>query len=209
MPEPLKIDDYSAEFEPTPDAPHTYYDETLKRTVVKVLPGTQYVSTGKGELLSTVLGSCVSACLWDPYLGLGGMNHFMLPFDETGDWSGKSSALRYGNHAMLALVNSMADAGANRHRLRNKMFGGANVLNGAGDVGGRNTRFAEDYIAKQQVMTVLVDLGGDRGRRIVFDPETGKVWRKFLSPTANDSVTRAEAGLRHRLLSQFDFYRSE
>jgi len=209
MAEALKMEAGPGEFEPVADEPRTYFDETLQRTIVKVLPGTQYVSKKEGELITTVLGSCVSACLWDPYLGIGAMNHFMLPFDETGDWSGRASSLRYGNHAMLALVNSMAEAGANRYTLRCKMFGGANVLNGAGDVGSRNTRFAEDYIAKQHVMTVLADLGGDRGRRIVFDPDTGRVWRKFLSVDANEIVTRAEAGLQRKLSAQFVCVRSE
>lgn len=204
MAKPLQVEDYAFDHQPVADGPRSYYDETLKRTIVKVLPGTQYISSGDGELITTILGSCVSACVWDPYLGRGGMNHFMLPFDQTGDWSGKSSTLRYGNHAMLELVNGLVEVGANRYRLINKMFGGANVLAGAGDVGERNTRFSQDYIEKRHIMTVQADLGGERGRRIVFDPETGRVWRKFLSPNSQELSALPEIGAHQKLKSRLE-----
>ncbi|WP_300531150.1 chemotaxis protein CheD [Maricaulis sp.] len=175
-----------------------YHDRASDRWVVKVLPGAQHVSSDPNgqELISTVLGSCVAACIHDPLLGIGGMNHFMLPHDDEGLWSGASLALRYGNHAMDALINGLLAAGADKRRLECKFFGGGNVVNGMSGVGDNNAAFAREYAQAESLNVVAFDLGGDRGRRIVFDPYTGQAWRRFLSKQLVDDVVRAERKLR-------------
>ena len=175
-----------------------YHDRASDRWVVKVLPGSQHVSTDPNgqELISTVLGSCVAACVHDPLLGIGGMNHFMLPHDDEGLWSGASLALRYGNHAMDALINGLLAAGADKRRLECKIFGGGNVVNGMSGVGDDNAAFAREYAQAEGLNVIAFDLGGDRGRRIVFDPSTGQAWRRFLSRKLVDDVARAERKLR-------------
>jgi chemotaxis protein CheD len=175
-----------------------YHDRASDRWVVKVLPGSQHVSADPNgqELISTVLGSCVAACVHDPLLGIGGMNHFMLPHDDEGLWSGASLALRYGNHAMDALINGLLAAGADKRRLECKIFGGGNVVNGMSGVGDDNAQFAREYARAEGLNVVAFDLGGDRGRRIVFDPYTGQAWRRFLSRKLVDDVARAERKLR-------------
>lgn len=111
--------------------------------VIKILPG-GYHADPRDVTLTTTLGSCVSCCLHDPGLGIGGMNHFMLP--EGGAESNGSA--RYGIHAMELLINALLQLGARRDKLTAKIFGGGAVLRGmtAMDVGKRNVHFVEDFL---------------------------------------------------------------
>ncbi len=122
------------------------WDQQLGCWAARIQPGEFYI-TSHHEAITTVLGSCISACIRDPQLGIGGMNHFMLPEDTT---AGKSSwldnatglATRYGSYAMEALINALLKMGANRSRLEVKLFGGGHVLNAGIAVGERNIEFA-------------------------------------------------------------------
>ncbi|WP_018995497.1 hypothetical protein [Hirschia maritima] len=170
-----------------------FYDRQKQRYIVTVLPGAQYVSSDPEEIVVTVLGSCVAACIWDSQSRIGGLNHFMLPNDDAGLWSGASLALRFGNHAMDALINDLLQLGAEKHRLNCKFFGGGNVVQGMGKVGSKNALFAKEYAAVERLNVAKMDLGGERGRRIMFEPVTGRAWRKFLDPVAGLEVIRQEA----------------
>jgi len=170
-----------------------FYDRQKQRYIVTVLPGAQYVSSDPEEIVVTVLGSCVAACIWDSQNKIGGLNHFMLPNDDAGLWSGASLALRFGNHAMDALINDLLQLGAEKHRLNCKFFGGGNVVQGMGKVGSKNALFAKEYAAVERLNVAKMDLGGERGRRIMFEPVTGRAWRKFLDPVAGLEVIRQEA----------------
>ena len=174
-----------------------HLDKAANRWVVKVMPGGQHVTPAgdKSELISTVLGSCVAACIHDPKIGLGGMNHFMLPHDDEGLWSGASLALRYGNHAMDALINDLLKKGADKSRLVCKFFGGGNVMRRMQGIGDKNATFAQEYAKAEALNVEVFDLGGDRGRRIIFDPVNGKVWRRFLSRHDVDAVAERERTL--------------
>lgn len=174
-----------------------YFDQAKQRWINKVLPGGSHISSDPREVLATVLGSCVAACLHDPVARIGGINHFMLPHDEAGDWNGASLTMRYGNHAMEALINALLKAGADRRRLECKFFGGGNVLRGGSNVGDRNAEFARTYAQTEGLRVTAADLGGDRGRRIIFDPVTGKAWRRFIRPAIEDQVVQVEERLRH------------
>lgn len=113
---------------------HRYRDPRFDTTAVKVFPGEHYV-TSADEMLVTVLGSCVAACIRDPAVAVGGMNHFMLPEAGTGalasadrsnsDWCDPSFAMRYGNVAMEQLINDILARGGRRQRLEIKVFGAA------------------------------------------------------------------------------------
>jgi chemotaxis protein CheD len=120
------------------------WDADLGVPVAKLLPGDYYV-TRHNEAIFTVLGSCVSACVRDCRLGIGGMNHFMLPLDRSGGTSAwaenlVSSATRYGNVAMERLINDIMTLGGQRANLEFKVIGGGKVLDMSLDVGGRNSR---------------------------------------------------------------------
>jgi len=100
-----------------------YFDSRFQVTAAKLLP-TQYLAVDDATALTTTLGSCVAACLRDPVLKIGGMNHFLLPEGNVGD----GAPARYGSYAMELLINDLLKRGAHRKRLEAKVFGGANVL---------------------------------------------------------------------------------
>jgi chemotaxis protein CheD len=155
-----------------------FWDPTQNCMVVKVLPGEFYVS-GEEELVSTVLGSCVSACIHDAARGIGGMNHFMLPEPRGNDsdsWSATvGRAARYGSDAMEQLINSLIKAGSQRTDMRIKVFGGGRVLAQMSDVGQRNIEFVRRYIAAEQLKLVAEDLGDIYPRQVQFFPHSGRV----------------------------------
>ncbi|MGO9546157.1 MAG: chemoreceptor glutamine deamidase CheD [Rhodomicrobium sp.] len=160
---------------------------------VRILPGETYMTADPDEVIVTVLGSCVSACIRDPATGLGGMNHFMLPESETGKWGETlSAATRYGNFAMEALINSILNSGCAKSNLEIKLFGGANFTAGPSMIGRKNSEFALRYLAVEGLRAVATDLGGIYGRRIQFHPATGKVARLILKGTSERRVLEEE-----------------
>ncbi len=140
---------------------------------------TIYVAQGEFQtsgqpnvVFSTVLGSCVSACIWDPDLGIGGMNHFLLANSSDSDRSGSS---RYGVHAMEMLINDLLKKGARRKSLQAKLFGGATMASNLGDIGASNARFAKSFLAAEDIACVAESLGGKNARRVIFRPHNGHV----------------------------------
>ena len=107
---------------------------------IHVIQGEFHVAEGEDVVLTTILGSCVAACIRDPVLGIGGMNHFLLP-GATGD-----EGLRYGVQSMELLLNALLRKGARRERLEVKLFGGAHLFDGLSDVGAQNSTFAEQFL---------------------------------------------------------------
>jgi chemotaxis protein CheD len=169
------------------------YLEQFGAHAVRVLPGETYTTSRKNEAIVTVLGSCVAACIRDPKTGLGGMNHFMLPESATGQWGeGLSAAMRYGNFAMEALINTILRSGCARFDLEIKLFGGANFSAGATMIGRKNSDFALRYLKEEGLRVVASDLGGVLGRRIHYHPATGKVARLFLRGSGKDQVAAEE-----------------
>ena len=108
-------------------ASNRYFDRNFSSEAVKILPGEYFVAQSN-LVLVTVLGSCVSACIRDPGMGIGGPNHFMLP--QSGRGRGGGMSARYGIHAMELLINQLIKLGARRSYLEAKVFGGGNVLSG-------------------------------------------------------------------------------
>lgn len=147
---------------------------------IYIAQGEHAVCGEEGAVISTLLGSCVAVCLWDPVGRLGGMNHFLLP-DEGCSPTGMSG---YGTHAMELVVNGLIRRGADRHRFRAKVFGGAVMIAGLSDVGRCNARFALDYLHREAIPCVAHSLGGTRARRVEFWPTEGRARQKMLSDTA-------------------------
>lgn len=172
------------------------WDEELGITVAKLLPGDYYV-TRHNEAIFTVLGSCVSACVRERKLGIGGMNHFMLPLDRSGGtsaWADNlvSSATRYGNVAMERLINDIMTLGGQRSNLEFKVIGGGKVLDMALDVGARNAQFVRDYLKTEGFLITAEDLGDSFARKLFYNPATGKVRVKRLTSTVNRAVFERE-----------------
>lgn len=174
-------------------------DERLGQHNVRVQPGEYFVTGDKEAVIITVLGSCVAACIRNPFNGFGGMNHFMLPQSEAGDWNGISAHMRYGNHAMENLINEVMKSGCRRGDLEIKLFGGANLYVGSSEVGAKNARFVTGYLKAEGLAPVASDLGGDQGRRIHYWPTTGKVKRLLLTGGEDRRVLTAETTYRTRL----------
>ena len=139
---------------------------------VHVIQGEFYVTEDPAVMLTTILGSCVAACLRDPVAQVGGMNHFLLPGAD--DLTKNREAESYGVHLMELLVNDLLHHGARRDRLQAKLFGGAATMQGLTDVGALNGRFAERFLRHEGISYAGGSLGGDRGRRIQFWPTSGR-----------------------------------
>jgi chemotaxis protein CheD len=172
----------------TPTSGRGYFDRRFNAWVINVPPGGQAIASAEGELLSTVLGSCVAACLRDPVTGIGGMNHFLLPGEELSD-AATTDDMRFGVASMEQLINALIKQGAMRSRLQAKLFGGATMMAARtdGSVGGRNARFALRFLACEGIAVAAQDLGGDTPRRANFEPATGRAWvNRLPSPTARD-----------------------
>ncbi|WPG39162.1 chemoreceptor glutamine deamidase CheD [Variovorax sp. EBFNA2] len=178
-------------------ASHHYFDRDVGRMAVKLLPSEYYVTTDH-TVLSTVLGSCVAACLHDAQAGVAGMNHFMLPDDgEPG-----AGSMRYGAYAMDVLVRELVRAGARRERLQAKVFGGGAVLAGMTTlhIGDRNADFVLRYLQAERIEVAAQDLRGPHARRVCFMPESGKaVVRRLRAQTEVLRVHHDEGELLRRL----------
>lgn len=143
---------------------------------ITVMRGEYHVIHEGDVVLTTILGSCVAACIRDPFARAGGMNHFLLP---GGNGPSSLDAQSYGVHLMELLVNGLLQRGAHRHRLEAKLFGGARTIDGLSDIGAMNAAFAETFLRNEGITIVGGDLGGDRGRRVEYWPLTGRA-RQFL-----------------------------
>jgi chemotaxis protein CheD len=180
---------------------HTLHNHSLDKDVVFLHPG-DYYATDQKTLLSTVLGSCVSVVLWDPAKRIGGMNHFMLPgnpkqvfyLDESG---------RYGMQAMELLINALMKLGLHKRNLVAKVFGGATVLATERDeelsISRANINFAFKYLELEQIAVEASDTGGKQARKIIFNPETGKVQLKRLGHIRDREVKQEESEYQRKL----------
>ena len=154
---------------------------------VHVVQGEHFVTDDPEVVVTTILGSCVAACLRDPVAGVGGMNHFLLPGGRPGD---TSDSVRYGVHAMELLVNALLTKGARRERLEAKLFGGARLITGLTDVGELNAAFAEDFLRRESLTHVGGSLRGESGRRIQFWPVSGRARQVLLAKDTREVFAR-------------------
>ena len=172
------------------------WDRELERWNAKILPGEYFVTRGD-DAINTVLGSCISACIRDPDLNVGGMNHFMLPEDTSNGQScwlngGSGLATRYGSFAMESLINDLMKLGARRERLEIKLFGGGKILASMTDVGARNIEFVRSWLALEGLKVVAEDVGDVYPRRILYLPQTGIVRLKRLRPLDGRAIADRE-----------------
>ena len=177
----------------SPRTPVRSFDRDFQLDVVRILPGQYHADSGSVGI-TTVLGSCVSTCLWDPLRRIGGMNHFMLPGDNGNAGSPVAKSARFGVYAMELLINDMLKLGADRRRLVAKVFGGGRVLQGFGslDVGARNCEFVLEFLQVEGIPVLAQDLMDRYPRKIHFSPDSGKVLLKRLDAMRDDAVQRQE-----------------
>jgi chemotaxis protein CheD len=146
---------------------------------IHVIQGEYQVVDDPNVILTTVLGSCVAACLRDPEARVGGMNHFLLPGNMEDFRNG--DAERAGVHLMELLVNGLLKRGARRERLEGKLFGGARMMEGLSDIGAKNAAFAKKFLMNEGIRVVAEALGGTRGRRLEYYPVSGQARQAMLS----------------------------
>lgn len=172
--------------------------ETRRRH--EIIAGEYHASREPSEI-STVLGSCVAACLFDPVTRIGGMTHFMLA-SSTSD---ATVSARYGVHAMELLINEIMKLGGDRRYLQAKVFGGARVLGGRGitlDVGRRNIQFIRHFLRTEGIPLMAERLGGENPVRVHFSTDTGKALVKVLE--SHIRVVERETRYSRQVAAQMD-----
>lgn len=150
-------------------------DPSRARTI-HVVQGSHATSSDPNVVLVTVLGSCVACCLWDETVGIGGMNHFLLP-ESNGNGTEKTL---FGAYAMELLINELLKRGARKSHLKSKLFGGGRIVSGLSDIGAQNAEFARRFLDREGIPCISESLGGDRGRRVRFWPVTGRAQQIFV-----------------------------
>ena len=151
-------------------------------------------ASAEPQLVKTLLGSCISVCLFDPVKSIGGMNHFMLPHGVASD--GESS--RFGAYAMDCLIGAMMKLGADRRRFVAKVFGGAHVLNvkeSANGVPQQNVEFIREFLQNEGFPILSADVGGYHPRHVHFYTGTGRAFIKRLGPEKRARLLQEEQAL--------------
>ncbi len=163
---------------------------------ITVMQGQVCVGDGTPQILTTVLGSCIACCLYDPLARIGGMNHFLLAEPHPG--SGTVADANYGVYLMELLINQMMTRGGLKSRIRAHIYGGANMHTGMTRIGDANARFAVSFLAAERIQLVREDTGGHRARRVDFDPLRGRarsrIVEKVAEPTTSPIMPRGAVG---------------
>ncbi len=173
-----------------------YWDAGWDAVVAKILPGEFYVTLGN-EGVSTVLGSCISACVRDISLNIGGMNHFMLPSNREPmpEANGKvdiSAANRYGNFAMESLINEILNHGGKRRNLEVKVVGGGRILEKMTNIGQMNINFIYTYLKNEELKVASEDVGDIFPRKVLYFPATGRLLVKRLRSLHSNTIADRE-----------------
>ena len=161
---------------------------------VHVVQGEHFITDNADAVLTTLLGSCVAACIRDPIAGVGGMNHFLLPGSHSAAGIDRA-AQRYGVHAMELLVNALLSSGARKERLEAKLFGGARLIDGLTDIGSQNADFALRFLEAEGIRHIGGSLRGEHGRRVQFWPVSGRA-RQSLMESESAQVFATEKRIR-------------
>lgn len=179
-----------------------FWDYKTQSIMSKILPGEYYV-TKNTELIATVLGSCVAACVRDPKNSIGAMNHFLLPLNKGEAWNKEkdinTQATRYGNFAMEHMINDVLKHGGDKRNLEFKVFGGARVISEMGGIGNSNIDFVNNFLRIEGFRVAAEDTGGNNPRKIIYDPLSGKVRVKKIRELHNDTIVKRETEFLHHI----------
>ncbi|MCY4333604.1 MAG: chemotaxis protein CheD [Litoreibacter sp.] len=137
--------------------------------IINVIQGEFEICHSKDVVLSTILGSCVAVCMYDPIQNVGGLNHYLLPHDGT---SGPQER-KYGAMAMELLINGLLRRGAERANLKAKVFGGADVTSKFSGIGARNVDFAFSFLEREGFEVVTHLTRGTNALRVHFHGFSG------------------------------------
>jgi chemotaxis protein CheD len=179
-----------------------YFDPRFDADIITVPPGGHAITAAPKEILATVLGSCVSVCMRDPQVGVGGINHFLLPLNTEATVADPlNAAERYGDTAMEILINGLFKQGARRGHLEAKVVGGGRVLPGKSAlmIGSGNVSFVLGFLARENIPIVSKDVGGTKSRRLHYQPATGRAWVRHLETASTRDNNRDELAYLDRL----------
>lgn len=174
------------------------------RLMTVIHPG-EYFACRDDRIIATLLGSCVAVCLRDPATGVCGMNHIMLPGDFRSMEIYSDPTGRYGMFAMELLLGEILKLGGNRAGLTAKIFGGGHILDSVArgnSIPETNVKFVKAFLGMEGVQILNQDVGGDRGRKIMFLTKSGDVMVKRLTGTVVDKVARQDAAYRRKLAAE-------
>lgn len=174
-------------------------DTRFPYEIAVILPGEYFVSS-EPRVVYTVLGSCISVCLRDPLVNVGGMNHFMLSAPTSGGghvtWADSG---RYGSFAMEMLINDILKRGGRKERLEAKVFGGGKIYDGAMDIGAANAAWALDYLEREGVPLLKANVGDVCPRKVYFFTDSGKVLLKKLDRLVAKAIAEEEGQYQRKL----------
>lgn len=179
----------------------SFWEPKWECYATKVQPGEFCISKEK-VVLTTVLGSCISACIYDPKLRVGGMNHFMLPAGMHANDGGRS--MRYGLFAMEQLINGLLRLGSRRENLQVKLTGGGDMMGGVTNIGQQNIEFIEDYVAAEQLQVLATDFGGDQARKVAYFPQEGRLLVNRMDHRDDQRLIEEERSYRQDVDSHLD-----
>lgn len=198
VPAPIKL---ARQYKYEPISNSIYFDRNFSCEAVKVGPGEYYV-TDQDMMITTVLGSCISACIRDTKTGMGGMNHFMLPDNQVQSRDGQiPESMRYGSYAMEVLLNELIKNGVQHENLEAKIFGGGRVMRDMAlmNIGERNANFVRKFLKDEGIRIVAEDLNDIYSRKVYFFPRTGKVFVKKLDYSRQQTVIKRENSYANQL----------
>ena len=166
-------------------------DNRFPHEIASILPGEFFVSK-EPMIVYTVLGSCISACIRDPILGVGGMNHFMLPEPKEGGHDSWGESTRYGSFAMESLINEILKRGGIKSRLEVKLFGAGKIYEGNIDVGARNAQWVLNFLKTEGLAPSKTDLGDVFPRKVYYFTDSGRVLMKKIERIKNQTIYERE-----------------
>lgn len=167
------------------------HDHRFPHEIASILPGEFFVSK-EPMIVYTVLGSCISACIRDPFVGVGGMNHFMLPEPKEAGNDSWGESTRYGSFAMESLINEILKRGGNRNRLEIKLFGAGKIYEGHIDVGAKNAKWVTEYLKSEGLAVLSSDLGDVFPRKVYYFTDSGRVLMKKIERVKNRTIAERE-----------------
>ena len=178
------------------------YSTQFDRPMVIIYPG-EYYATREDEVIHTVLGSCVSACIFDRVNKVAGMNHFMLPGSIKSKKFFIEKSSRYGMFAMELLINELLKLGGNKKKFKAKIFGGGHIIGhyrkSDGNVPQSNIRFIREYLAAESIPIISEDMGGENGRKLYFFTDDVKVLLTRIKKLSFASSTADEKEERYKI----------
>ncbi len=177
------------------------FNARFSRSEHYIGPG-EFHSSVDDIVIATLLGSCISVALYDLSVPVGGLNHFMLPYQRAGQVNSEAPSSRFGVNAMELLINDILKKGGSKKRLRAKVFGGSTMIVASAapiiDVPKMNIDFAFSFLDVERIPIDSYSVGGTAPRRVYFFPTTAKVLMKF-SQTTGTAIARRESTYSHML----------